>query len=107
MWWIFTDAGAREVFPDWERAARRPLARPRAAIGRHPGDARFARLVEDRHAHSPEVREWWPRYDVRAEQGGSRRLRHLRQGEMTVEHTVFTVAESPGQQGSLPPSTYS
>jgi len=44
---------------------------------------------------------------VRAEQGGSRRLRHLRQGEMTVEHTVFTVAESPGQQGSLPPSTYS
>lgn len=95
--WIFTCPAARHVLMDWEREAQSLLARLRAAAGRHPGHPRFASLVEALHEASPEVRAWWPRYDIQTSRSGTKRLRHPRLGPVTLTHTAFHVADRPEQ----------
>ncbi|GAA1953679.1 helix-turn-helix transcriptional regulator [Amycolatopsis minnesotensis] len=95
--WMFTSPAARQVLVDWEREAQVLLARLRGAAGRHPAHPRFARLIEELHAASPEVREWWPRYDIQVSRTGTKRLRHPRHGIVTMTHTAFHVAEHPEQ----------
>jgi transcriptional regulator with XRE-family HTH domain len=91
--WIFTDPAAREVLVDWEPEARNILARLRAIAGRHPRHPRVTRLVAELSAASPEVREWWPQYDIQFSHAGRKRLRHPRLGVITVPHAAFHVAE--------------
>lgn len=93
--WMFTEPVARDVLVDWEREAQGLLARLRAAAGRHPTDRRIAALVERLHAESPEVRAWWPRYDIQSSHAGTKRLRHPRFGLITLAHTAFHVADRP------------
>ncbi|HVV07859.1 helix-turn-helix transcriptional regulator [Amycolatopsis sp.] len=95
--WMFTDDRSRYVLVDWEREAQGLLARLRVAAGRHPGDPRFTRLVEELHAQSPEVRDWWPRYDIQTTRGGTKRLRHPSRGQITLTHTAFHLADAPEQ----------
>ncbi|MCU7724850.1 hypothetical protein ODJ79_14080 [Actinoplanes sp. KI2] len=95
--WMLTEAAAREVLVDWEREARNLLARLRAIAGRHPGHPRVTRLVAELTAASPEVREWWPQYDIQFSHAGRKRFRHPRLGEITVSHAAFHVAERPEQ----------
>lgn len=95
--WMFTAPSARHMLVDWEREAQGLLARLRAAAGRHPTDPRFTSLIEELHAASPEVRDWWPRYDIQVSRGGSKRLRHPRRGLITLTHTAFHLAEQPEQ----------
>jgi transcriptional regulator with XRE-family HTH domain len=97
-WWVFTDPAAREVLADWEAEAQGLLARFRAACARHPDDPRFAAMVADLSAASPQVRRWWPRHDVRSSAGGTKTLRHRRLGDLTLDHTVLQVAEAPEQK---------
>jgi transcriptional regulator with XRE-family HTH domain len=91
--WMFTESAAREVLVDWEPEARNILARLRAIAGRHSGNPRVTRLVAELSEASPEVREWWPRYDIQFSHAGSKRLRHPRLGVITVPHAAFHVAE--------------
>ena len=95
--WMLTDPAARHVLVDWEREAQGLLARLRAAAGRHPADPHFTKLVDGLHAVSPEVRNWWPRYDIQVSRGGTKRLRHPRFGVITLTHTAFHPAEQPEQ----------
>ncbi|MFB9839926.1 helix-turn-helix transcriptional regulator [Actinoallomurus acaciae] len=95
--WVFTEPAARQVLVDWEREAQNVLARLRAATGRHPDHPRFTRLIEELHTASPQVRAWWPRYDIQVSRSGTKRLRHPRLGVITLTHTAFHVAERPEQ----------
>ncbi|WP_234581831.1 helix-turn-helix transcriptional regulator [Micromonospora sp. MH99] len=95
--WMFTDRAARDVLVDWEWEARAVLARLRMIAGRHPGHPRVARLVAELSEASPEVREWWPQYDIQFSHAGRKRLRHPRLGVITVSHSAFHVAERPEQ----------
>lgn len=95
--WMFTEPAARHVLIDWEREAQGLLARLRAAAGRHSGRPRFARLVEELHDASPEVRAWWPRYDIQSSHAGAKRVRHPRLGPVTMTHAAFHVADHPDQ----------
>jgi transcriptional regulator with XRE-family HTH domain len=95
--WIFTEPASREVLVDWEPEARTILARLRAIAGRHPGHPRVTRLVAELTEASPEVRAWWPRYDIQFSHAGSKRLRHPRLGVLTVPHAAFQVADHPEQ----------
>lgn len=95
--WMFTEPAAREVLVDWEPEARHILARLRAIAGRHPGHPRITRLVAELTEASPEVRQWWPRYDIQFSRSGHKRVRHPRLGLITVTHAAFHVAERPEQ----------
>ncbi|GAB2797800.1 helix-turn-helix transcriptional regulator [Streptomyces daliensis] len=93
--WTFLEPVAKEVVLDWTTEARGLLARLRTLSARHPGDPRYARLTDELHAGSAEVRAWWPRYDVQDRRGGRKRLRHPRHGSTVFTYTAFHVAGQP------------
>lgn len=95
--WVFTEPLAREVLVDWEPDARGLLARLRGLAGRHPTDPRFTRLIEELHQASPEVRAWWPQYDVEPRHSGRKRLRRPGHGVTDYAYIAFHLAERPEQ----------
>lgn len=97
VWWMFTDPEARKVYVHWEKEASDMLGRFRAAAGRRPGDPDFTELIERLHQASPEVRAWWPRYDVRPVGSGTKHLHHPALGDVAFQHAVLQVADHPEQ----------
>ncbi|GAA2712059.1 MULTISPECIES: helix-turn-helix transcriptional regulator [Streptomyces] len=95
--WVFLEPAARAVLVDWEIEARGLLARLRTLAGRHPGDFRWIRLIDELSTGSPEVRAWWPQYDVQTRHGGRKRLRHPGRGVTDFTYTAFHLAEQPEQ----------
>jgi hypothetical protein len=95
--WVFLEPAARNVLVDWEIEARGLLARLRTLAGRHPGDPRYTRLIDELNAGSPEVDAWWPQYDVQARHGGKKRLRCPGRGLVDFAYTAFHLAEQPEQ----------
>ncbi|MFJ9855821.1 hypothetical protein [Streptomyces sp. NPDC101150] len=95
--WVFLEPFAHAVLVDWEREARGLLARLRTLAGRHPDDPRYIRLTYELKAGSPEVRAWWPQYDVQARRGGRKRLRLPGRGVVEFAYTAFHLAEQPEQ----------
>ncbi|AOB29688.1 hypothetical protein AKI39_01840 [Bordetella sp. H567] len=92
---VFTTPHYRRLMVDWEGDARRVMAKFRLDHGRANGDASFAALVAQLCDGSPEFNLWWPRQDVWGQSEGLKRIRHETLGEMTFEHTAFTVESAP------------
>jgi transcriptional regulator with XRE-family HTH domain len=97
VWWMFTDPAARKVYVDWEQEASDMLARFRAAAARRLEDPDFTDLIERLHQASPEVRSWWPRYEVAPVGGGTKHLHHPALGDVAFQHAVLQVADHPEQ----------
>lgn len=97
VWWVLTDPAARKVYVEWEKEAADLLGRFRAAAARRPGDPAFTALIERLHQASPEVRDWWPRYEVRPVGSGTKRLHHPALGDVAFQHAVLQVADRPEQ----------
>jgi transcriptional regulator with XRE-family HTH domain len=95
--WMFTTERAREVYLEWEPEARAMLGRFRLAAARHPDDPAFAALINGLRQDSEQVRDWWPRHDVRAVGSGSKKLLHPRLGPVDYAHVVLQVADDPEQ----------
>jgi transcriptional regulator with XRE-family HTH domain len=96
--WMFTSDAAREIYLEWEPEARAMLGRFRLAAARHPADARVARLIAELQRDSPQVRGWWPDYDVAPIGGeGVKKLRHPRFGPVEYSHVILQVADNPDQ----------
>jgi hypothetical protein len=95
--WVFLEPAAREVLVVWEPEARGLLARLRTPAGRHLRDSRYTRLIDELNAGSPEVRAWWPQYDVQARHGGRKRLWRQGRGAVDFAYTAFHLGEQPEQ----------
>ncbi|WP_018547060.1 helix-turn-helix transcriptional regulator [Streptomyces sp. LaPpAH-108] len=95
--WVFLEPVARDVLVDWEPEARGLLGRLRTLAARHCGDARYTRLIEELNEGSPQVRDWWPQYEVQARHSGRKRLRHPQRGAVEYAYTAFHLAEQPEQ----------
>jgi transcriptional regulator with XRE-family HTH domain len=95
LWLIFVDPRLRSLLVDWSSRAADTLARYRADYGRHAGDAEFVQMVEKIKSVSPEFREWWPRHDVHTMSEGRNLYYHPLVGTMVVEHTTFSMTDSP------------
>lgn len=93
LWWMFTDANARHVYPDWELEAQRMLARFRMAAARRPQDPAFATLITALQAQSREFARGWDRHEVLVPGGGTKRLTHPELGTFDFEHVVLHLAE--------------
>jgi transcriptional regulator with XRE-family HTH domain len=93
--WMFTSDYAREVYLEWEPEARAMLGRFRLAAAQHPDDPGIAELISALRRDSPQVRDWWPAYDVTAIGGeGTKKLRHPRLGPIEYSHVILQVADN-------------
>jgi transcriptional regulator with XRE-family HTH domain len=95
--WMFTTDQAREVYLEWEPEARAMLGRFRLSAARYPDDPDVRTLIAELQRDSEHVRDWWPRHDVAAVGGGSKKLRHPRLGPVEYSHVVLQVADHPDQ----------
>ena len=96
LWSVFTDPARRELHgADWNRGARRLVARFRAQAARYVGDSDFESLVSALREASPEFREWWELHEVASSGVGRKVLRHPTAGKLVFEHAVFRPEESP------------
>jgi transcriptional regulator with XRE-family HTH domain len=98
VWLVFMHPAWREMYPDWDIAARRLLARFRVAYAEQVGDPGFESLVQKLNAGSPEFREWWPRHEVLGSGEGRKDIEHPIAGHLEFEHAVFLHAENSEQR---------
>jgi PAS domain-containing protein len=89
IWLTFMDPSRRELMTDWERGARRLVAKFRADSAKHIGDPAFERLISSLRAASPEFRKWWERHEVAGLGEGRKELNHPDVGKLVFEHAVF------------------
>ena len=83
------DPARRELMPDWERGARRLVAKFRADSARHIGDPAFDQLISSLRAGSEDFRTWWERHEVAGGGEGRKELLHPVVGKLVFEHAVF------------------
>jgi transcriptional regulator with XRE-family HTH domain len=95
---VFRDAGARRLLPDWEDRARRLLAEFRADYGHMFRDDRVRRFVEALRQESPFFAEAWDAQDVQRRQGGLRAFNHPRAGQVVFEQYSFTPLDAPSHK---------
>src|SRR5581483_5177254 len=89
IWLTFMDPARRELMSDWERSARRIVAKFRADSARHIGDPAFERLITSLQASSPLFARWWDRHEVAGGGEGRKELHHPVVGRLVFEHAVF------------------
>lgn len=92
---VFLDAAARTLIPEWEDRARRLLAEFRADFGHNFRDERVRALVEELRAGSPLFAMAWLAQDVQQREGGLRTFAD-RQGGLQhfIQHS-FNPADRP------------
>ena len=98
LWSIFTDPARRTLHADWNKGARRLVARFRAQAARHVGDPDFEYLISALQEASPEFREWWELHEVAGSGVGRKVLNHPQAGKLVFAHAVFRPQESPEQR---------
>jgi transcriptional regulator with XRE-family HTH domain len=93
IWSIFMDPGRRTLHSDWNRGARRLVARFRAQAARHVGDPDFDDLISALQKGSAEFREWWGLHEVASSGVGRKVLKHPKVGKLVFEHASFRPAD--------------
>jgi transcriptional regulator with XRE-family HTH domain len=92
----FLDPRARDLYPDWERAANDSVALLRAQAGRDPYERELTDLVGELSTLSEEFRTRWAAHDVRLHQTGAKRFHHPVVGELTLTFEMMELAADPG-----------
>ncbi|MEU2559052.1 helix-turn-helix transcriptional regulator [Streptomyces longispororuber] len=96
-WRIFLDPGARELYADWEEAARDTVVALRLDLGRHACDDRLCGLLGELSVRSEDFRRLWAEHQVRETTHGTLRLRHPRAGTLLLHREELQVAGAPDQ----------
>lgn len=92
----FLNPRARELYPDWERAADDIVAILRSAAGRNPYDKDLTDLIGELSTRSEEFRTRWARHDVRYHRTGRKRLHHPVVGDLDLAFEAFELPGEPG-----------
>ena len=93
--YVFLDASARELIPQWEARARRVLGEFRSGYGRGHTDPRIRTLVDGLRAESRLFARAWDDQAVLDREGGLRTFRHPRNGDVTFTQHAFSPADRP------------
>lgn len=92
----FLNPAARDVYPDWERAADDGVALLRAEAGRDPYDRDLTDLIGELSTRSEEFRARWADHNVRLHQTGAKRFHHPVVGDLTLTFEMMELAADPG-----------
>lgn len=94
---LFLDPAERDMYPDWEQAARDSVAWLRGATPHDLDHPRLGELVGDLAVKSQDFARLWGRHDVRTKASGVKRLVHPVVGEVRLGYETFSVNGRPGQ----------
>ena len=92
---IFLDEAARELYADWESAARGTVAALHLYAGRHPEDPQLADLVGELSVRDKDFRQWWADHDVLRRDYGSKSYHHPIAGDFTLEYEALSPTGDP------------
>ena len=92
---VFLDANAKALIPDWRERARRLLAEFRADFGHTSRDAEVKTFLEGLKAESALFARAWEDQDVERRLGGLRTFNHPRDGRVAFAQHTFNAAEQP------------
>jgi transcriptional regulator with XRE-family HTH domain len=93
--YLFRAPQARALIVHWEDRARRVIAEFRADFSRSLADPQLRALIEELRAAEPMFSWMWDEQAVLGREGGLRRFRHPRDGELAFEQSTFHPAERP------------
>jgi transcriptional regulator with XRE-family HTH domain len=88
--YVFLDDAVRDLYADWDTAARGITAALQLYAGRHPDDPRLAELVGDLSVRDPDFRRWWADHDVYRYTSGVKHYHHPLVGDLTLDYESFT-----------------
>ncbi|MFF7209797.1 helix-turn-helix transcriptional regulator [Streptomyces sp. NPDC008238] len=94
---VFLDPAARELFIDWEMAARMVVAGLHLYAGRNPDDPRLNELIGHLSATDADFDRWWSAHDVEEFSHGTRRYRHPLLGEVVLDYETLVFPGDPDQ----------
>jgi transcriptional regulator with XRE-family HTH domain len=96
LWLTFMDPARRALMgAEWDRTARRQVARFRADYASHVGDPQFDKLVDSLLEQSPDFRNLWSRHEVASSGEGRKEINHPVAGKLFFEHAMFRHGENP------------
>jgi transcriptional regulator with XRE-family HTH domain len=88
---IFFDAAADRVFPEWDIAADDAVSLLRAEAARSPDSPAVTGLVGELATRSEQFRTRWAAHNVEAHRHGVKRFRHSDVGELSLTYNVFDI----------------
>lgn len=92
---VFLDPHTRDLFVDWERAARNIVGYLRVQAGRYPDDPGLAALVGRLTLGSRRFGELWAQHTVRDKTHARARLRHPLVGELELCNETLRFPDAP------------
>jgi transcriptional regulator with XRE-family HTH domain len=96
LWFMFMHPLARQLYIDWEGAARHILAFFRASTGRYVGETWFTALIAELSCASPAFAAWWPRNDVYGTpREAHKEVNHPLVGRLALQSTPLQIAQAP------------
>jgi hypothetical protein len=91
-------AGARTLYPEWEKIAPAAAGRLRAMAGTDPDAPDLVELVGELVVKSQEFARLWKRYDVEARVDGYKHFHHPEVGDVTLGYESMTLARTEEQR---------
>jgi len=93
--WLLLSSEARDLFVDWAVQARVAVENLRLDVATYSTDPATWELIEELKERSTEFRQWWEEHRVQQRTYGSKRMRHPRVGELTVDYETLTFPNDP------------
>ena len=95
IWLYFAKGTTAAMGVGWEERGRHLLGQFHAAAAEHPGDERFAELIDALQEESEQFRVWWPRNVVEQALTGQITIRRPPAGIIRLDVTELKVTSHP------------
>ncbi|MGW1194621.1 helix-turn-helix transcriptional regulator [Streptomyces sp. NPDC002536] len=95
LWLVFRWPPSRSLLAQWEPEARSLLGQFRSHAARHPGDGRYAEIVEELLA-DPEAARWYGQRETAAFHPAVRHFRHPVAGDLHLRYVKLAAVDEPG-----------
>lgn len=92
----FLDPASRDLYPDWDGAARVAVAQLRLAAGKHPRSRALSALVGELATQSAEFRTLWAKHEVRLHFAGTKSFTHPAVGALELSYHTVELPSDPG-----------
>jgi transcriptional regulator with XRE-family HTH domain len=95
---VYTDPAVRNLYADWEEAARTCVAFLRMEAAHYPDDPRLAALVGELSVQDPDFRGWWAAHHVATTSYGTKAFHHPLVGDLTLDCDTWVCPDDQGQR---------